>query len=72
MIIGFFVWVFVGTTKVKNLDDNIGSVKVKLSNEHVKEITDLVPINGVAGERMHDAFLRYTWKSANTPLKIVD
>ncbi|PON87140.1 Aldo/keto reductase/potassium channel subunit beta [Trema orientale] len=59
-----------GTTKTKNLDDNIGSFKVKLSNEDLKEISDLVPINEVAGDRIHDVFLRCTWKFANTPLKI--
>ncbi|PON87138.1 Aldo/keto reductase/potassium channel subunit beta [Trema orientale] len=59
-----------GTTKIKNLDNNIGSFKVKLSNEDLKEISDLVPINEVAGDRTHDVFIRCSWKFANTPLKI--
>ncbi|KAM6577006.1 hypothetical protein CsatB_028843 [Cannabis sativa] len=59
-----------GTTKTKNLDDNIGSLRVKLSKEDLKEISDLVAINDVAGDRIQDAFIRCSWKFANTPLKI--
>uniref|UniRef100_A0A2N9EEH9 NADP-dependent oxidoreductase domain-containing protein n=1 Tax=Fagus sylvatica TaxID=28930 RepID=A0A2N9EEH9_FAGSY len=33
-----------GTSKIKNLDNNIGSLKVKLTEEHLKEISDAVPI----------------------------
>lgn len=58
-----------GTTKTKNLDDNIGVLKVKLSKEDRKEICELVPINEVAGDRIQDAFIRVSWKFANTPLK---
>ncbi|PON73856.1 Aldo/keto reductase/potassium channel subunit beta [Parasponia andersonii] len=61
-----------GTTKTKNLDNNIGSFKVKLSNEDLKEISDLIPINEVAGDRIQDVFIRCSWKFANTPLKIED
>ncbi|XP_024025211.1 perakine reductase [Morus notabilis] len=58
-----------GTTKTKNLDDNVGAFKVKLNNEDVKKICDLVLINEVAGERIHDVFIRCSWKFANTPPK---
>ncbi|GMN25461.1 hypothetical protein TIFTF001_000947 [Ficus carica] len=58
-----------GTTKTKNLDDNIGALKVKLSKEDIEEICELVPINEVAGDRIQDAFIRVSWKFANTPLK---
>ncbi|KHG27395.1 Perakine reductase [Gossypium arboreum] len=37
------------TTKIKNLDSNIESVKVKLTKEDLKEITDAIPIHEVAG-----------------------
>ena len=60
----------VGTTKTKNLDDNIGSLRVKLSKEDLNEISNLVPINDVAGDRVHAAFFRYSWNFADTPLKI--
>nr|ACU24567.1 unknown [Glycine max] len=58
-----------GTTKIKNLDSNIGSCEVKLSKDDLKEITDAVPIFEVAGDRTTDAFVRCSWKFANTPPK---
>lgn len=54
-----------GTTKIKNLDDNVGSLQVKLTKEDLKEISDAVPINEVAGVR--SAQLQLTWKFTNTP-----
>ncbi|KAJ6384337.1 hypothetical protein OIU78_027613 [Salix suchowensis] len=54
-----------GTTKIRNLDDNIGSLQVKLTKEDLKEISDAVPINEVAGVR--SAQFQLTWKFANTP-----
>ncbi|XP_062084494.1 perakine reductase-like [Humulus lupulus] len=61
-----------GTTKTKNLDDNIGSLGVNLSKEVLNEISHLVPIDDVAGDRVHPAFIRCSWKFANTPLKFGD
>ncbi|KAK0601179.1 hypothetical protein LWI29_021963 [Acer saccharum] len=58
-----------GTTKIKNLDNNIGCIKVKLTNEDLQEISAAVPINEVAGERTPDISLCCTWKFANTPPK---
>ncbi|XP_050275014.1 probable aldo-keto reductase 1 [Quercus robur] len=56
-----------GTTKIKNLDDNIGSIRVNLGREDVKEISDVIPVNEVAGDRISDNFIRCSWKFANTP-----
>ncbi|KAL5702190.1 palmitoyltransferase akr1 [Ranunculus cassubicifolius] len=56
-----------GTTKIKNLDDNIGSVGVKLSEADLKEISEAVPIDEVAGTRNHEHMYSFTWKFANTP-----
>nr|CAD1819793.1 unnamed protein product [Ananas comosus var. bracteatus] len=56
-----------GTTKIKNLDNNIGSLKVKLTEEDVKEIRDAVREEEVVGLRT--AFESSTWKYANTPRK---
>ncbi|XP_059652736.1 perakine reductase-like isoform X2 [Cornus florida] len=57
-----------GTTKIKNLDDNIGSVRVKLTKDDLKDISDAVPINEVAGNRqLSEAFEKITWRYANTP-----
>ncbi|KAI3980986.1 hypothetical protein MKX01_025551 [Papaver californicum] len=60
-----------GTTKIKNLHDNIGSSKVKLTKEEVNEISDAVPTDEVAGARTYDNMSNASWKFANTPpLKI--
>lgn len=58
-----------GTTKVKNLDINIGSLDVKLTEEDLKEICDAVPIDEVGGEREYEVFSKYVWNFANTPSK---
>lgn len=59
---------FLGTTKPKHLDEDIGALRVKLTEEDLKEITDAVPVNEVAGCRMFDAYYRATYKFADTPL----
>ncbi|KAK2632197.1 hypothetical protein EUGRSUZ_L01877 [Eucalyptus grandis] len=56
-----------GTTKIKNLDVNIGSLRVKLTEEDVKEISDAVPIDDIGGDRISEHFVRRSWKYANTP-----
>ncbi|PON73855.1 Aldo/keto reductase/potassium channel subunit beta [Parasponia andersonii] len=56
-----------GTTKIQNLDDNIGSVRVKLTEEALKEISDAVQIEEVAGARNYENFMNYSWNFANTP-----
>jgi aryl-alcohol dehydrogenase-like predicted oxidoreductase len=58
-----------GTTKTKNLDNNIGSVNVRLTKEDVKELSHVIAINEVAGGRTADIFERYSWKFANTPAR---
>ena len=42
---------FAGTTKIKNLDQNVGALAVKLSDEELKEISEMVPIDEKAGDR---------------------
>ncbi|XP_021742235.1 probable aldo-keto reductase 1 [Chenopodium quinoa] len=56
-----------GTTKIKNLDTNIGSLKVKLTEEESKEVSDAVPLCEVAGDRTYEGMIAKTWKFANTP-----
>ncbi|KAL9320373.1 hypothetical protein ACSQ67_012212 [Phaseolus vulgaris] len=58
-----------GTTKIKNLDSNIGSLEVKLSKDDLEDITNAVPISEVAGNRTNETFSRCSWESANTPPK---
>lgn len=65
----FSCWYYTGTTKVKNLDNNIGSLAVKLSEDDLKEICDAVNIDEVVGERENAARSELTWKFANTPSK---
>ncbi|XP_059649347.1 perakine reductase-like isoform X1 [Cornus florida] len=58
-----------GTTKIKNLEENIGALKVKLTKEELKEISDVVPANEVAGNKIHGLLYRVSWMFANTPPK---
>lgn len=62
------MWI-VGTTKTKNVDDNVGSLEVKFSKDDLKEITDAIPISEVAGYRMADIYVKCSWKFADTPPK---
>ncbi|KAF5952448.1 hypothetical protein HYC85_010392 [Camellia sinensis] len=57
-----------GMTKMKNLDENIGAVRVKLDIEYLKEISDAVPVNEVAGVRIHGIFARISYEFSDTPL----
>lgn len=56
-----------GTTKAENLDNNIGSLRVKLMENDLKEISDVILIDRVAGSRINEHYARYSWKNANTP-----
>nr|POF26685.1 putative aldo-keto reductase 1 [Quercus suber] len=58
-----------GTTKIKNLENNIGSLKVKLTEEDLKEISDAVPMEEVAGGRSFQNRDHFLWKFGNTPPK---
>ncbi|KAK0606738.1 hypothetical protein LWI29_003610 [Acer saccharum] len=58
-----------GTTKVKNLDNNIGSLAVKLTEDNLKEICDAVPIDEVCGGREFSVFSKFEYRIANTPRK---
>lgn len=44
-------------------------MKVKLSAEELKELSDAVPIEEVAGGRIFDHMLKASWNFANTPPK---
>ncbi|PNY14319.1 perakine reductase-like protein [Trifolium pratense] len=59
-----------GTTKLKNFENNIGSLTVKLTEEDLKEISDAVPVEEIAGKREYDSLLQYSWKFATTPPKL--
>jgi len=42
---------------------------VKLTQEDLKEISDAVPVEEIAGEREYDSISQYLWKFATTPPK---
>ncbi|XP_073006107.1 probable aldo-keto reductase 1 [Typha latifolia] len=58
-----------GTTKIRNLDDNIGSLKVKLTEDDLKEISDAIHEEEVTGSRNFSTYEHLNWKYANTPKK---
>ncbi|XP_050225440.1 perakine reductase-like isoform X2 [Mercurialis annua] len=58
-----------GTTKIKNLNNNIGSLALTLREEDIKEISDAVQVNEVCGSREVPFLAKYTWRLANTPPK---
>ncbi|XP_034706134.1 perakine reductase-like isoform X2 [Vitis riparia] len=59
-----------GTTKIKNLDDNIGSLRLNLTKEDLEEISDAVPLTKVAGARAPDVLTGTLWRFANTPARV--
>jgi aryl-alcohol dehydrogenase-like predicted oxidoreductase len=55
-----------GTTKIKNFNDNIGALSVKLSAEEIKELESYVSADMIKVERT--AFMASTWINSETPL----
>jgi len=58
-----------GTTKAKNLDENIGSLNVRLSQQDLEEIAGSLPVDEVAGLRTYEFMYHKSWKFADTPQK---
>lgn len=58
-----------GTTKIKNLDQNLGVLAVKLTDRDLREISETVPIDEVAGDRYFKSRDQFSWRFANTPPK---
>ncbi|KAK7397325.1 hypothetical protein VNO78_18493 [Psophocarpus tetragonolobus] len=58
-----------GTTKIKNLDQNIGALSLKFTESDMGEISEAVPIDDVAGTRYFFGNDKDSWKFANTPPK---
>lgn len=67
----FIIYLFdaIGTTKLRNFENNIGSLSVKLTEEDLREISEAVPVDEVAGKREYDSLSKYIWKFATTPPK---
>ncbi|KAF9621960.1 hypothetical protein IFM89_029180 [Coptis chinensis] len=54
-----------GTTKIENLNQNIGALSVKLSPEEMAELERLASEDAVKGERT--GMVSETWKESDTP-----
>lgn len=63
----FYCHCLSGTTKIKNLDGNIKAVDINLTEEDLKEVSDTVCIEEVAGSRTYEYLLSTSWRYANTP-----
>ncbi|KAK4759366.1 hypothetical protein SAY87_022497 [Trapa incisa] len=59
-----------GTTKIKNLHSNIRSLEVKLTEEDLKEVSDAVPADEVAGDRLFQNVIGMSWNYTNTPPRV--
>ncbi|CAL1411265.1 unnamed protein product [Linum trigynum] len=58
-----------GTTKLKNLDSNIGSLLVKPTPQDVNEVCDAVPVDEVSGSSEVPVLAKFGWQFAYTPPK---
>lgn len=56
-----------GTTKVVNLDSNIDSLAVSLTEEEMKELEAAVPVHEIAGERHMEVIMENTWRYVISP-----
>ncbi|KAK9932834.1 hypothetical protein M0R45_020056 [Rubus argutus] len=54
-----------GTTKIENLNQNIGALSVKLTPEELAELESFASADAVKGDRYQDDFS--TWKNSETP-----
>ncbi|GLJ45962.1 hypothetical protein SUGI_0967910 [Cryptomeria japonica] len=56
-----------GTTKIKNLDDNIFSISVNLTADDMREIEAIFPVDAAAGARNRADHLEFSWMNSETP-----
>lgn len=56
-----------GTTKIKNFNQNIGALSVKLTPEEMSELESIATADAVKGDRYGAVNSASTWKNANTP-----
>ena len=54
-----------GTTKIENLNQNIGALSVKLTPDEMAELETIVQLESVKGERY--ANMTATFKNSDTP-----
>ncbi|KAK7397326.1 hypothetical protein VNO78_18494 [Psophocarpus tetragonolobus] len=58
-----------GTTKIKNLDQNICALSLKFTESDLKEISEAIHIDDIAGTRHFTGNDKICWKVAKTPPK---
>ncbi|KAF8402192.1 hypothetical protein HHK36_013144 [Tetracentron sinense] len=56
-----------GTTKIENLNQNIGALSVKLTSEEMAELESLAFADAFKGERYGASFSSWTWRKSETP-----
>eukprot|EP00253_Pinus_taeda_P004613 PITA_04613 len=56
-----------GTTKVKNLEENIGALSVKITPDEMKQIENILSNYGFSGNRYADDHQDFTWMNSETP-----
>ena len=56
----YLIGYFVGTTKIPNLDENIGAGKLKLTPEELREVAQAVPEHEIAGGRYSEELEKHT------------
>ncbi|XP_051149334.1 perakine reductase-like isoform X2 [Andrographis paniculata] len=56
-----------GTTKIKNLRDNVHAASVKLTSDDLREIDEAAPVREVAGICTSEALYKVSWRFADTP-----
>ncbi|GLJ31916.1 hypothetical protein SUGI_0642380 [Cryptomeria japonica] len=61
-----------GTTKIKNLDDNILSLFVNLSAYEMKEIEAIFPVDAATGGRNRAEYMQLIWRSKQGRVYSVD
>lgn len=56
-----------GTTKKANLESNVASLFIKLSDKELEELEAAVPREGIVGDRYYNLGMQSTWLHASTP-----
>ena len=54
-----------GTTKIENLNQNIGALSLKLTPEEMAELESIASADAVKGDRYEST--AFTWKNSETP-----
>lgn len=62
-----YILIIAGTSKIPNLDENIGAAFVKLTAEEMQEVAAAVPEHDVAGHRQNEGHSKFSWDQVTTP-----